>query len=156
VQTDKAMYKPNDKVMFRVLVLNPEMKPYQFKKLKIKVTDHDNTEYYSENVDQTTLNNLLYESSFAIPDEPFPGNWSINVQVDNDELISKTFEVKEYILPRFEALIKTKQHVVSSEKTLNLEISGKYSFGQLVQGKAKVTAKVYEVREGGQNISHNK
>ncbi|CAB0004765.1 unnamed protein product, partial [Nesidiocoris tenuis] len=49
VQTDKAMYKPGNKVQFRVLVLDPYLKPSKFKKidvvLKLKVTDWDDKPY---------------------------------------------------------------------------------------------------------------
>jgi CD109 antigen len=143
IQTDKAIYKPSDSVQFRVLLLNAELKPYLFKQITVKITDASGNVVYDKIVEKD--DELVYESSLEIPEDPFLGDWFLSVQVDNElKMTKKTFEVKEYILPRFEVFSNTKQFVALTAGIINLSIHAKYNFGQLVKGNAKVKARQYE------------
>lgn len=143
IQTDRALYKPSDKVQFRIFVLNAETKPYQYKKIQVRINDAvENTVYKRE---------FNYPPEFVIEDEhlitedPFLGSWKISVQVDNEGQFTEFFfQVDEYVLPRFEAFIRTNQHVTFSELKIRLSIFGKYNFGEYVSGKAKLTIKIYD------------
>lgn len=142
IQTDKAIYKPNDKIQFRVLVLDAETKPYQYESLGLTITDavgnvvHEVQEIFSLD--------LLYESHHQITEDPFLGVWTMRVQIDNDEGTKKTFEVNEYVLPRFEAFVETKKQVTLSDETMKLSVFAKYNFGEYVKGKATVVIKLYD------------
>lgn len=143
VQTDKAVYKPGDKVQYRILVLDSETKPYDYNILIVNITDSEDNlllhKLYTNEGDFVQVN------SYHISDNTFLGDWSLTVQIDDHPVTTrKTFEVREYVLPRFEAFIDAKEFVAITEQTIDLSIYAKYNFGEFVKGKANVIAKVYD------------
>lgn len=88
----------------------------------------------------------IYTESYQIETETSLGVWSIRVRMndDDDMVTQQTFRVEEYILPRFSVEVISKSHVALREGSVRLLISGKYTFGELVKGKAVVTATVYD------------
>lgn len=141
IQTDKAIYKPGDKIQIRVLVLDAETKPYNYESLRLTIADA-----YGNVIHETEHDNdLVVEDHHEITEDPFLGEWILKVQIDDDDTFTtKTLEVSDYELPRFEAFAKTNKHVTLSEKAIKLSIFAKYNFGEYVKGKAKVTAKLYD------------
>lgn len=174
IQTDKAIYKPNDTVQYRVIVLDQDTKPYEVKKLdvlfydgngnKVPVVDDSDTdktaaagESDENNVDSDESNSgetkasheeLLYvhKGKLELHTEPVEGNWTISVKVNDDESVitKKNFEVKEYILPRFEVIVSGKSHVIESDKVYRLTVSANYTFGEFVRGQAVITSRTYD------------
>jgi CD109 antigen len=143
IQSDKAIYKPIDKIQFWVLVLNAETKPYHYKQMTVKITDAVGNVVYDKIVEKD--DEFVFEGDHSITEDPFLGDWVLSVQVDDDPKVTKrTFEVKEYILPRFEVFADTKPFVTLSEQKLIISVYAKYNFGEFVKGKATVTAKVYD------------
>lgn len=144
IQTDKAIYKPGDVVKYRVLVVDPESKPYQYNSMTIKILDETEEAFYNESYEPSIdeMDEMLQEREFEISENSFFGIWSIVVQINNDieSLTKQTFEVKEYVLPRFEVFIETKTKIVD-EPDLNLLVYAKYNFGELVNGRAKIDVK---------------
>jgi CD109 antigen len=140
IQTDKAVYKPNDDVQFRVLVLDADMRPHRYETLQVKVFDPSNNNVTHHKFEPDF--ELLYNGTYTLSDDAYQGDWKISVQVDKDLILTnKTFEVKEYVLPYFEAFIDSEPIVVLSGTKLFVEVYAKYNFGKLVEGEAKVTAK---------------
>lgn len=145
IQTDKAVYKPSDRVQFRVLVLDADTKPYQYKKLEISVADAEETVVHKEE-SINMQKGLVFESELTVPENTFYGNWTITVEVDSqkDSLTKQTFEVMEYVLPYFEAFGDTKKFVAIGTGRIDISIYALYNFGEHVKGKAKVTARTYD------------
>lgn len=84
--------------------------------------------------------------NFSIASGAVSGAWQINVIIDDDDSIieMQRFEVKEYILPRFEVIVDTKDHVSQKETEIRLALSAFYTFGEFVQGQAEITAHVFD------------
>lgn len=146
IQTDKAMYKPGDVVKYRVLILDSSTKPYDYNKLTIQILDLYGAVLEENDVSSYTLHGeMVQKREFRIPEDTILGNWAISVQVDDDiESVTKqTFEVKEYVLPRFEAFIDTETNIVN-EQDLKLSVFAKYNFGEFVKGKATIKLMKYD------------
>jgi len=147
LQTGKAIYKPSDKIVFRALLLDFETRPYQLakgKRFKIEISDAaNNVVYKNENV---KLHKGVFNDSIDLSDAPIYGEWNIRAFIDDKskEVTTKHFTVREYVLPRFEVFIDTNEHVVLSDNNIQCTIYAKYTFGKFVQGKAVITAKVYD------------
>lgn len=140
VQTDKAIYKPGDKVQFRVLVVDSNTRPYKPEKIEIFVTDgaHNRIKQFNK----VSFLNGIFQNELQLSDEPVMGSWSIRVKINDDGGIEKSFEVAEYVLPKFEVIITTKRNVKFDEKVL-VSFSAKYTYGkQVTSGTAKVTAEL--------------
>lgn len=153
VQTDKALYKPSDKVQFRVLVLDSQTRPFKTDKIEIFITD--GAQNRIKQFEKVKLVKGIFSNEFQLSDEPVLGSWMIHVKVDGEES-QKTFDVEKYVLPKFEVIIKTKPNLASTEKII-ISFSAKYTYGKtIVNGTAVVHAEnlqSWNVWGGLQNFS---
>lgn len=88
----------------------------------------------------------LYSYHYKIHDEAHYGNWSLKVIINNQIHFTTThyFEVREFILPRFEVVVQTKREVGMTDNVIILSVHGNYTFGELVEGNVEVKASVYD------------
>ena len=143
IQTDKSVYKPEDLLRFRILVLDKNKIPFNYDSLNVKIFDAENLEVFGIQGDDSEL---VLEGSFTIPKNVRFGNWTIKVIVDDNYNLAtqQAFEVKEYVLPFIEVFIDTKKFITSNDPDIVLDISAKYTFDDYVRGKVKITAQVID------------
>jgi len=140
VQTDKAIYKPGDKVQFRVLILDSETKPLPATSVEIYITDGKNNRI--KQFDNIFFKKGVFKQSLKLSDEPVLGIWNIHVRVNNEEKETlKSFEVAEYVLPRFDLNIVTKSKIYKDEDIV-VSYSAKYTYGNDVIGNVSIYAEV--------------
>lgn len=133
VQTDKAIYKANDTVRFRVFVLDQNLKPLNAAKVYIYLADaeHKRVKHFP------TAMTGVFQDEFHLFNSPILGNWSIVVLVNNKVERTKTFQVAEYTLPTFEVLVDVIQ---MNKTTISASITAKHIFGEMAKGIATITA----------------
>ncbi|BET03014.1 thioester-containing protein [Nesidiocoris tenuis] len=136
VQTDKAMYKPGNKVQFRVLVLDPYLKPSKFKKIDVVLKDGQNN--IVKEWKDVEAPKGVFSSDIQLSAYPVLGDWTIVVKTAGGER-SKTFTVAEYVLPKFEVIVEAPAHATFKKPKVPITIKAKYTFGQLVKGEATIT-----------------
>jgi CD109 antigen len=143
VQTDKAVYKPGDKVQYRVLAIDFETKPFIMDTIKVQILNGAGTEVFLIN---KVPNKSVFIDNFPISENTLLGEWQIIVTVNRDKIhkTKYTFRVEKYILPQFEVLTSTKNHFKAGEKYVSVDVAAKYTFGDAVKGLASITAKVYD------------
>lgn len=145
IQTDKPRYKPGDKFQFRVLTLDAETKPYLFDQLSVNITDSNGNVVYEESSETLKIPaSGIFAGDYEISDSPPLGTWSVVVRVDKSDLVSQSFEVAEFVLPRFCARINGDSHVLLSARKLKVQVFGEYTFGEFVSANVEVTAKVVD------------
>lgn len=154
VQTDKPFYKPGDKVNFRVLIINSEMKLHELSHFSIYIEDKfGNIIKAIEDdlhLDTDRFDNGVITDSFQLLEEPVMGKYNIRVMTNDKEedtnhiVTLHPFEVKQYILPRFKVNIETKTDLSHDEITIDLNVSANYTFGELVVGTAEAFAEIYD------------
>lgn len=138
IQTDKAIYKPGEKVQFRVLVLNADTKPFPTESVEVYITDGSNNRI--KQYDKIFFRRGVCRHSLQLSDEPVLGNWVIHVKVDGkDPETIKMFEVAEYVLPKFEVNVVTKPKIYREDDII-VSYSAKYTYGKDVEGSAVVSA----------------
>jgi hypothetical protein len=135
------------------------MKPFILKSMLIELIDpfKDVCGTLDEDSDETSEEKLeigVVSGKFQISEEPIYGTWGIRVTTfdsDDDDDKHKTkvvthqmFEIKEYVLPRFEVIVDTRRDVQQTENFIMVTISGNYTFGGFVKGKAVITARTYD------------
>ena len=95
----------------------------------------------------------VISGQFSIADSPILGFWKIRVKSivkENDQNFKETivtnqqFEIKEYILPRFEVLVDANREARQSEGSIRLTVYANYTFGEFVKGKATIVAKTFD------------
>lgn len=145
IQTDKPAYRPDDKIHFRLLVLDANLKPYHLDNLEYNITD-SNENVVADN----SLNRLkssgkgVHIGEYKISDSPPLGNWNLQVRIDNGKTTKRSFEVSEFVLPRFNAQILSDSNVLLSDVKLKITVFGEYSFGEFVSANATISARVYD------------
>ncbi|GFX13478.1 murinoglobulin-1 [Trichonephila clavipes] len=133
IQTDKPLYKPGQEVKFRVLKLDKNLRPSS--------CENDVADVYVEDPKGTRLFQFLgvnlgegiKQLQFPLADEPVLGSWRITVTTKN-ESESTTFDVKEYVLPKFDVKIKFPSFVLANAETIPIEVCAKYTYGKPVVG----------------------
>ncbi|XP_040166996.1 A.superbus venom factor 1-like [Anopheles arabiensis] len=137
IHVDKPVFKPGDTVNFRVIVLDTELKPPARVK-SVHVTIRDPQRNVIRKWSTAKMYNGVFEGDLQIAPTPMLGVWNILVQMEGEELVSKTFEVKEYVLSTFDVQVMPSVIPLEEHQALNLTIEAYYHFGKPVQGVAKV------------------
>ncbi|XP_045699363.1 CD109 antigen [Phyllostomus hastatus] len=135
IQTDKPLYKPKEEVKFRIVTLFSDFKPYKTS-LNILIKDPKSNliqQWLSEKSDLGVVS-----KTFQLSSHPILGDWSIQVQV-NDQTHYQLFQVSEYVLPKFEVALQTPLYCSLNSKSLNGTVTAKYTYGKPVRGDVTLT-----------------
>ncbi|XP_049293400.1 CD109 antigen-like [Anopheles funestus] len=137
IQIDKPVFKPGDKVQFRVIVLDAELKPpARVKTVQVTIRDPQNN--VVRKWSSARLYAGVFENNLQIAPTPMFGMWNILVLVDGEVLVSKTFEVKEYVLSSFDVEVVPTDVPLEEHQSLSLTITANYHFGKPVKGHVMV------------------
>lgn len=137
IQIDKPVFRPGDLVKFRAIVLDTELKPPARIK-SVNVTIQDPHQNKIRGWPAAKLYAGVFENDLQLAPAPLLGVWNITVQVGEEQLVFKTFEVKEYVLTSYDVQVMPSVMPLVEHQTLNLTIVANYHFGKPVQGVAKV------------------
>lgn len=123
MQTDKAIYRPGDLVHYRVLLLDANLKPARnFGRVHLTIRDAGNN--IIKDYRDIRLTNAVYSNHLQLSDYPKMGEWSVNVEV-MEETQRSTFEVVEYILPKFVVEIDTAKHAIYKDGKIRATVKAK-------------------------------
>ncbi|XP_017758263.1 PREDICTED: CD109 antigen-like isoform X2 [Eufriesea mexicana] len=136
IQTDRAIYKPGNKVMFRCILLNSRLRPALERLVDIYVTD--GKENRIKQWIRPPVTHGIFNGEIELSEFPVLGIWKITVNV-GDQTFEKDFEVAEYVLPNFEVTIEAPKHFTFKESQITATIYAKYTYGKPVKGEATVT-----------------
>ncbi|GFR23611.1 murinoglobulin-1 [Trichonephila clavata] len=133
IQTDKPLYKPGQEVKFRVLKVDKYLRPSSCANdvADVYVEDPKGTRLFQ--FLEVKLGEGIQQLQFPLADEPVLGSWRITVSTKN-ETESTTFEVKEYVLPKFDVKIKFPSFVLANAEEIPIEVCAKYTYGKPVVG----------------------
>lgn len=138
VQTDKSIYKPADKVQFRILVLDSNTRPFPASNIKVHISDggQNRVKQYTD----VRLIKGVYQDELQLSDSPVMGIWKIHVKLNDDAEETKEFEVAEYVLPKYEVIVESNPHVTFKDGKIRATVRSKYTFGKPVKGQATISA----------------
>nr|UIO57907.1 alpha-2-macroglobulin-1 [Biomphalaria glabrata] len=143
IQTDKPMYKPGQKVMFRVFTLMRNLKPRTENIKSIYVLDPNDVRVKQFlDVEQKGIGSF----EFQLIEEAKLGPWKIEVYLDDEDEVRQRatvqeFEVKEYVLPRFEVLITAPNNILITDKNIKGKVCAQYTYGKPVSGFVHIELK---------------
>uniref|UniRef100_A0A8W7JZM2 TEP1-F n=1 Tax=Anopheles albimanus TaxID=7167 RepID=A0A8W7JZM2_ANOAL len=137
IQLSKPVYKPGDSVQFRVIVLDRDLRPPSGRK-KVTVSVQDSNGNNIRIWSHAPLYNGVFEGQLDIASSPLLGTYNIEVQADGEYLLSKTFDVMEYVLSSFDVNVYTTVTPLEEHQALNLTIEANYYFGKPAIGTAKI------------------
>ncbi|XP_064904471.1 alpha-2-macroglobulin-like isoform X3 [Columba livia] len=136
IQTDKPIYKPGQTVLFRIVSLDKDFYPLNEKFPFVYVQDPQRNRVYQwQGVE---LETGLTQLSFPLTSDPIQGSYKIVVQKSFSYHVEHSFRVKEYVLPKYEVLVKLPKMITIKEKELPVSVCGLYTYGKPVPGLVNV------------------
>ncbi|XP_023130414.2 alpha-2-macroglobulin-like protein 1 isoform X1 [Amphiprion ocellaris] len=135
VQTDKPIYKPGQTVQFRIVSLDANFIPVSRVYKEVALQD-PNSNRIAQWLDKAIVSGILDLSHPMIP-EAVQGTYTITALTDKGEQISHSFDIKEYVLPKFEVNVKLPSVITILDEEATLRICGKYTYGKPVIGSVK-------------------
>ncbi|KFP91429.1 CD109 antigen, partial [Apaloderma vittatum] len=134
IQTDKSMYKPGQDVMFRIVTVYPDLKPYKAS-LNIYIRDPRKKLIQQWLMEEGDLG--VVSKKFQLSVNPPLGDWSIEVELN--VIYYQRFRVMEYVLPKFDVMITTPLYYSLREEDVTGVVTAKYTYGKPVKGTVTVT-----------------
>uniref|UniRef100_A0A6I8RQ39 Complement C3 n=1 Tax=Xenopus tropicalis TaxID=8364 RepID=A0A6I8RQ39_XENTR len=139
IQTDKTIYTPGSKVMYRVFSMNYKMNPIT-KPMVVEFLNPDGIVVMRETFRPTSKSGISSET-YDLPKLVSVGIWTVSAKYEDtpQQDYTTNFEVKEYVLPTIEVTLKPENtfYYIPSEK-FSVDIEAHYLFGRPVEGHAFV------------------
>uniref|UniRef100_A0A3B3HRD8 Alpha-macroglobulin receptor-binding domain-containing protein n=1 Tax=Oryzias latipes TaxID=8090 RepID=A0A3B3HRD8_ORYLA len=138
VQTEKPIYKPGQTVQFRIVSMDTNFIPVnRMVRFYIHVLKQDpNSNRIAQWMDKSIDGGILDLSHSTIP-EAAQGIYVITAETDKGETVSHNFEIKEYVLPKFEVTVNLPTVITILDDEVTLKICGKYTYGKPVLGSVR-------------------
>ncbi|XP_077075603.1 alpha-2-macroglobulin-like protein 1 [Siphateles boraxobius] len=135
IQTDKPIYNPGQTVNFRVVTMDAKLVPLnQMYNLVVVEDNHNNRIGQWTNV---SSKEWILQLSHTLNPEAQIGMYTLNAFI-GDGTVSQVFEVKKYVLPKFDVTVNTPQSYSVADVGLKVEACAKYTYGQPVLGQVFV------------------
>lgn len=132
VQTDKSRYSGGQEVKYRAIFLRPNMLPYEG---PVVLTVHDGGDNMIKTEQFNNSMNGVVSSTLFLAKEPVFGIWSITADVPKmATTYAKTFEVRDYVLPKFEVQITVAKGIKETEESFQVSVRARFTFETDVLG----------------------
>nr|XP_009681142.1 PREDICTED: ovostatin-like [Struthio camelus australis] len=137
IQTDKPIYKPGQKVMFRVVALDSQLRPVQETYPRIIIEDPEHNQIFQWL--EVTSKHGIVQLSFPLIQEPILGSYHIIVEKKSGEKEYHSLIVEEYVLPKFEVVTSVPKRISFFDEELKVNVCALYTYGQPVQGNVRIS-----------------
>ncbi|XP_029442265.1 complement C3-like [Rhinatrema bivittatum] len=139
IQPDKTIYTPGSTVMYRLFTVGHKL-DRNARTVHVEVVNPDGI-VVEKNVLSSFDKTGIISKSYKIPDIVNLGFWKIVSTYEDApaETFHTEFEVKEYVLPRFDLNVESPQkffHIDDNE--FQVDVSARFLYGKPVQGSAFV------------------
>ncbi|HBE89278.1 MAG TPA: hypothetical protein DDW67_09095 [Elusimicrobia bacterium] len=138
-ETDRPVYRPGQKVNFKVTVLERRPRGYSVyareKKVKVTARDANWQEFFSSSFELNDMGSAA--GSFTVPAGRLLGNYQLNAEIlgyGSSFRGSASFGVEEYKRPEFEVLLDEAKGPLRFGQKTKISGSAKYYFGSPVPG----------------------
>ncbi|XP_054974413.1 pregnancy zone protein-like [Sorex araneus] len=138
VQTDKPIYKPGQTVKFRIVSVDFNFRPLMETFLVVYIEDPKKNRIFQRQ--NLTLQRGLMQLSFPLSEEPILGSYKVILQKASGKKTEHSFEVDEYVLPKFEVQVKMPKIIGFLDEEFNITVCGLYTYGKPVSGLVTIKA----------------
>ncbi|XP_023984905.1 pregnancy zone protein-like [Physeter macrocephalus] len=132
VQTDKPIYKPGQTVRFRIVSVDVNFHPLDemFPLVYIENPKKNRIFQWHSLKQHWGLNQL----SFPLSVEPTLGPYKVILQKESGAKIEHSFEVNEYVLPKFDVQVKMPKTIGFLDDEFVVSVCSLYTYGKPVRG----------------------
>ncbi|KTF90376.1 hypothetical protein cypCar_00011266 [Cyprinus carpio] len=143
IQSDKPIYKPGQTIKFRIVSLDSNFLPRNQVFQTVELRDPSSNRI-GQWLNQTTRIGIL-DLSHSMSPEAAQGFYTITAWDAKNQQISHSFEIKEYVLPKYEVNIDFPSILTFQDKEVTLKVCAKYTYGKPVLGSvnAEVCSQSY-------------
>ncbi|KAF5891088.1 alpha-2-macroglobulin-like protein 1, partial [Clarias magur] len=130
IETDKPIYKPGQTVMFRIVSLDTNF------------LTRNQMDPNSNRIGQwlnVTTNSGLVDLSYPVNSEAMEGFYLITARDEKNNPVTQTFEVKDYVLPKFEVTVTFPSVLTILDTYAVLKVCAEYTYGKPVNGTVTAT-----------------
>nr|XP_023688542.1 alpha-2-macroglobulin-like [Paramormyrops kingsleyae] len=135
MQTDKPIYKPGQEVMFRIATMDFSFLPLNQKYQTVELKD-PNHNRIAQWLNQSAASGIL-DLSYRLSAESPQGRYVITAWNEAGRQASQSFEVQEYVLPKFEVKVHLPEVLYVQDIQPVLKVCGKYTYGKPILGSVK-------------------
>ncbi|XP_023648198.2 alpha-2-macroglobulin isoform X2 [Paramormyrops kingsleyae] len=135
MQTDKPIYKPGQEVMFRIATVDFSFLPLNQKYQTVELKD-PNHNRIAQWLNQSAASGIL-DFSYRLSAESPQGSYVFTVWDEAGRQASQSFEVQEYVLPKYEVKVHLPAFLHVQDTKAVLKVCGKYTYGKPVLGSVK-------------------
>ncbi|KAL6104971.1 a2ml1 [Pungitius sinensis] len=135
IQTDKPLYKLGQTVQFRIVSMDVHFIPVD-RVYNVVALQDPNSNRIAQWLNKTVASGILDLAHRVIP-EAAQGTYTITASTDQGEQISHSFDIKEYVLPKYEVEVHLPGVISILDQQVTLRICGKYTYGKPVVGSVK-------------------
>ncbi|XP_015983530.2 pregnancy zone protein-like [Rousettus aegyptiacus] len=132
VQTDKPIYKPGQTVKFRIVSVDVNFHPLNETFPVIYIENPKGNRIFQWQ--QLKLQGGLSQLSFPLSVEPSLGHYKVKLEKESGIKITHSFEVNEYVLPKFEVQVKMPKIIGFLDEAFVVSVCGLYTYGKPVPG----------------------
>uniref|UniRef100_A0A8C6X2A3 Uncharacterized protein n=1 Tax=Naja naja TaxID=35670 RepID=A0A8C6X2A3_NAJNA len=123
IQTDKPIYRAGQEVQFRIVSMDKDLHPMK-KKVNLGGGDPKNNRVFQWRDVETPLG--IIQLSYSLSSDPLLGTYKVVVEKDSTQVADYSFEVDEYVLPKFELLVKAPKLITVVTKEMEVSMCGRY------------------------------
>ncbi|XP_051706089.2 pregnancy zone protein [Oryctolagus cuniculus] len=152
VQTDKPIYKPGQTVRFRIVSVDVNFHPVNETFPIVYIENPKKNRIFQW--ESLKLQGGLTQLSFPLSVEPILGHYKIIVTPQSGKRIEHSFEVKEYVLPKFEVQVKMPKIIGFLDEEFVVTACGSYTYGKPVPGLVTINICRKYLQYG--SMCHNK
>ncbi|XP_050984844.1 pregnancy zone protein [Labeo rohita] len=136
IQTDKPIYNPGQTVQFRIFTVDLNFKPIDETYKLIGVQDSRRNRI-NQWINATSTHGKILQLSHTLNPEAPVGLYELSVETSKQTL-KEYFQVKKYVLPKFEVKLHKPNTVRANEEKIKLGVCVRYTHGHPVQGTVKM------------------
>ncbi|XP_021322030.2 alpha-2-macroglobulin-like protein 1 isoform X1 [Danio rerio] len=136
IQSDRPIYKPGQTVKFRIVSLDTKFLPYNqvFKTVELQDPSSNRIGQW---LNQSTRSGIL-DLFHSISPEATQGYYMVTAWDEKNQQISHQFEIKEYVLPKYEVNIDFPSVITAQDNNAPLKVCAKYTYGKALLGTVNV------------------
>ncbi|XP_059880273.1 pregnancy zone protein-like [Delphinus delphis] len=132
VQTDKPIYKPGQTVRFRIVSVDVNFHPLNEMFPVVYIENPKKNRIFQWH--SVNLHWGLKQLSFPLSVEPTLGPYKVILQKESGKKIEHSFEVNEYVLPKFEVQVKMPKTIGFLDDEFAVSVCSLYTYGKPVRG----------------------
>ncbi|XP_067272244.1 complement component c3b, tandem duplicate 2 [Pseudorasbora parva] len=138
IQTDKPVYNPGDAVRCRAFVSDSEFRASE-RTLSFEIQNPDGIAVHG--ISRAKAIDGILSDTHVLSNVVKEGKWKVVAKFDQgkENIYSREFEVKKYVLPAFNVTLTPKtSHLSLDAEKLEVELTARYLYGEPVKGVAYV------------------